>query len=376
MTITVSKDPTRRLGGWALIGFEGLAPAATSVVIERDEGTLFLGPHGWQGVAYTYDPYAVESGPNGPYLRVGPEIVNHLEPYLPVTIRLPEAGVAATLSWPDEVIPSPDAFEGGGVHGDEGLSASAPHLRVDRAPEPLPPTPPPPPPKAPPPPPVQPAPPRTPPVDPPGPQPAPRRSGLMWVLLVLLLLIGVGAASYVYWEEINDGIDEIWAQITDPDPVDDPPDPEPVGEPTDEPQPEPTPPQPEDPVTPPSPVDAADLGPPACDSQNARARQEPDRLRQVMQLCRDAGNVPVEVEALDRLPSSPDNDLRWGQIYDPSRAEAGRPFGLEPDSALRAYTKARNAGNPDADAAIDNLCNWLEAQGGVRNDALRARYCQ
>ncbi|MEM0990189.1 MAG: hypothetical protein AAGK00_15040 [Pseudomonadota bacterium] len=391
MAITVKKDPTRRLGGWALIGFQGEAPAAVSVSIERDEGSLYLGPHGWQGAPFTYDSYTVEVGPQGPFIRVGPEIVNHLEPYLPITIRLPEVWQSELLSWPEEVIPSPDAFEGGGVHGDAALMPAAPHMREDRGPEPDPPVrPPEPPPQEPPAakptavkptvlkpavatptatkPPVQPTP-------TPAPPPTSRGGPWLWAVLVVLLLAGIGAASYVYWAEIIDTIDEVWAEITGPDILDepDPVDPETAGS-TD-----PPPDQPIDPVAPappPEPVDVADLGPPACDSLNATTPQEADRLREVMMLCRQSGEIEIEIEALDRLPPSADNDLRWGEIYDPSRTEPGRPFGLNPDSALRAYNKAQRAGSQGAQAAIDQLCAWLEAEGGVSNDAIRARHCQ
>lgn len=391
MSITVRKDPTRRLGGWALIGFQGQA-SAVSMIVERDGGTLFLGPHGWQSAPHQSAPYKVETGPGGAFIRVGPEIVNHLEPYIPVTIKLPEAGIEETLSWPDEVIPSPDAFEGGGVQGNENLMPQAPHLRNDRAPEPVPTDPvPPSPPK---PPigtsdtergPVVPPPPET----PPPPQSQPRGgSPWPWFALVLLLFIGAGAAGYLYWEEITGFIDEsviVEADTPDnEDPIAPPPEdpvteePETVAEdpepPTIEPQ------APSETATPRSneavapPADA--LGPPACDSANAAAEQAPERLLEVMRLCRQAGNVPVEVEALDRLPASGDTDLRWGQIYDPSREEDGRPFRLNADSALRSYKRALGRGTPEVEAEIARLCAWLADAGGVSNQAIFARHCE
>lgn len=388
MPILVRKDPTRRLGGWAIISFPGRAPSGLTVIIERDGGTEFLGPHGWQSAPHQSDPYKVEASPEGAFVRVGPEIVNHLEPYMPVTIKLPEAGLEETLSWPDEVIPSPDAFEGGGVQGDAFLMPQAPHLRQDRPPEPLPPEPEPP---APPPPPAQTfvdpldapvEPEKVPP--PPVDTPARRASPLPWVLLVLLLLSGAGVAGYLYWEEITEFVEEVAVLPASLDPE---PEPEPEGDPevTQETDPiETDPPEVNDPVEQPDPPPVQPpveetqpaMAPPVCDSENATAQQDVDRLLEVMRLCRDQGNVPVEVEALDRLPASGDTDLRWGQIYDPSREEDGRPFRLNADSALRSYKRALGRGKTEAEGEIARLCGWLSEQGGVSNQAVFARHCE
>jgi hypothetical protein len=121
MTLDVVRDPSRRMGGAALIRLPDAASGASRVTLRRDEGALCLGPHGWSGAEHAFGPYPIERDGRGAFLRVGPEIVDRMEAYLPVEIALPELGLRETFAWPDEILPTPGAFVGGGV-----MPASAP----------------------------------------------------------------------------------------------------------------------------------------------------------------------------------------------------------------------------------------------------------
>ena len=380
MTITVRKDPTRRLGGWALVGFQGAPAGPVLLAIERDEGALHLGPHGWQGAPHDFGPYPVENDASGQFIRVGPDVVNHMEPYLTVSLVLPDLGVRHQLSWPDEVIPAPDSYEGGGV-GNMQTIAPQPvqqHLReIEDTPQP--------PPEEPAPveePPVQVEPPveEPPVVEPPvivdPPEEPEEKSGGNWLLPALLagllfLIAGAGLV-YLYWDEINEFIEANMQQGEDP-----PPDPVDPPEPVDPPDP----PDEEDPLPPPGgDTDPPDqqAGPPACTPESVtESASDPDRLRQITELCRGENNVRVEIEALDRMPSSPEKNYRWGQLNDPSRDPVeGVPFQPDAETAARYYRRAKQEGSVEAARALEQLCEWLGNQTSPSAGATRARHCQ
>ncbi len=112
--IEVRPDPAHPQGGFALLeaGSGTLGETAAVEVFDSFAGR-YLGPGGWQATRFAFGPYPVEHGAGADRLRVGPEIVNRLTEYQP--LRLTLGPVSADLSWPDDVVPSPDAALSGGI---------------------------------------------------------------------------------------------------------------------------------------------------------------------------------------------------------------------------------------------------------------------
>jgi hypothetical protein len=91
-----------------------VAPDVTFILLclIRPSG-IYLGPNGWQGSPYEWRPLAVEGAPAGAgaRLQVGPQIVDRLQPDLPVRIEIPSADYRADAHWesvPVSGTPLPD----------------------------------------------------------------------------------------------------------------------------------------------------------------------------------------------------------------------------------------------------------------------------
>lgn len=114
MSITVGPDPDHPHGGFALLsvpGTESKGPVSLSLV------DLFadrhLGPMGWQSAPVALGPYDTWNAGGALMVRVGPEIVDHIEAFTP--LRLTVGDASSELSWPDAVRTSPRRADLGGI---------------------------------------------------------------------------------------------------------------------------------------------------------------------------------------------------------------------------------------------------------------------
>lgn len=376
MSLTVARDPSKRLGGWALVRLPAGASGSARVVVSRDGGTLFLGPHGWQGGEHAFGPYPIETDSRGALLRVGPEIVNQMEAYVAVEIAVPECAASAALSWPDEILPAPDTLEGDSVRvaaepgepakpppaglsgrfGDRSANGSPigppahgpsdPSLEQISSPGPRP---------APP----QPAPALEPAARPATTnegdeaEPARKRSPLRWIVPLLVLLLAAGAGTFWWWSQ----------QPGEPVPD------EPVaGEPAPAPEPAPPPPEPE------AEACTRDDLVPVLRSQEAT----PDRLWSLVELCRSAGDRDLEVRVLERLVALEDAEAlrQFAQWYDPREDADDSPFGTEVENAVLYYARARAAGSAKAAADLEGLCTMLRGETDLTARRLVAIHCE
>ncbi|MEM7423848.1 MAG: hypothetical protein AAF334_08990 [Pseudomonadota bacterium] len=437
MSLEITRDPRNRRGGWALIRVSAQEGAQTSVSVRRDEGEFSLGPHGWQGGAHAFGPYTVETDRRGTFVRIGPEIVNHMEEYLTAEIRLPELGLAATLPWPDEILPAPDAFEGGGVaaRGPEAMTPApvarpAPQAReeptsagptIAQPPPPVPPVPTPAAPIPAAPSPVAPAPvaptPVAPPPQakpeqqtatrvqpearsdhrpaaPPSPKPqqatpdaeppsAPKRrqapgprtpaKSLLIPFLILLLLAAASAAGTYYYLAVY--LPDQLAENTDDRDWDTDPD----RDPTPSPDPEPE----RDPEPEPEPAPEQVSGPTRCTEDEvgeflSQSGLSAEDLRPVERLCADANAVDLRIDVLQSLLDLEDAEalLQWARWHDPARDGEPSPLARDPLTAADYYKRAKAAGSPDAAEALDQLCTQLETSSDPLASSLAALHCQ
>jgi len=367
--LKIVKDPKSRAGGYALIRLDG-QPASdrTRVVVRRrDDAAQTLGPQGWQAGEHAFGPYRVDADAAGAFVRIGPDIVNNVEPYDPVEVSLPDLGASASLPWPSDIPPAFGTGGGGGVEvvkdepapsGGrlEGNLAQPPRV----APAPPPPQPDPPggegePASAPP------LPPEDPPKDPP-PSPAKRQSALPLVLglLALLLVAGGIAAWYVMGRD-----DTPVADVQDTPPPSPAPDPAPPPAPPQAPAPAPTPP----------PRAAA-----ACTPASVEAAGDSvEDLWAVVQACRSSGGErSVEVAAVERLVARGDGEgmRTWGSWYDPRLRDGDPPFAADAASALDYYRRARETGSTAAGEALAALCADLRGRTDPTSGALVRVHCR
>lgn len=370
MVLKLVRDPSNRHGGWALIRLPGSASGQTHVVISREEGEFTLGAHGWQGGVHQFGPYTVEHDEKSPFVRIGPEIVDHMEEYLMVKVELGELDLSEDLSWPDQIRPSPAASDGGGVGIDpvRPVEAESPTRPVRREPpEPL----------------TDPA--ENEAVQAPDaqteilplrhsveepPEPAetqagedPKKKSNLWLLLLLLLLVAVVVPvgyfmlfhedePVVVQEQRNseiagDGSDEQVEPVRDPDNE-----------------------------------QLSDL-PARCDEESisaflsAPARDSED-LHRVALLCADAGNTDLRLRLLGLLIDREDPAalLQWAKWYDPSRAVQGDPFTPDASTAATFYKRAAAAGSEEAANALTEFCAGLETSTNPLGDIYRSMHCQ
>jgi len=365
MSLRVTKDPGKRRGGWALIRLPEGTSGQSRVQLSRDDGALSLGPHGWQGSEHGFGSYPVEADAKGPRLRIGPEIVNQMEAYLTVEIVLPELALRDTLSWPDTVVPSLDAFEGGGVAAadDEsseklrGRAATAtPTPRptsLDRSstegsgcagehPEPVAAT---------------------------APQPAAvhagshaddartddaavateppgersGRSSLLWLLPMLVLLVAAGAAGWWWWQSTQTTL---------------------AVPPRDE------------PTAPPEPTTVA------CEADALRPILQEEnvptaRLWSLVEVCRDAGERDLEVQLVGRLEDmeSPGALQQFARWYDPRGDTDASPFQSDASNAAIYYKRARDAGVEEAAEDLEALCAMLRGDSNPLSATIIEIHC-
>jgi hypothetical protein len=127
MSLTVHSDPQEPAGGFAFFEVpEGSVSGETVPVAifdaygerwlaasEEAGERIGIGDPHWQAERFEFGPYAVYSHQGAQWVRVGPEIVNKLEEYLPLKIEV--AGRSYDVVWPDDVPPRAGAAVLGGL---------------------------------------------------------------------------------------------------------------------------------------------------------------------------------------------------------------------------------------------------------------------
>jgi hypothetical protein len=101
--ITVEEDSELGDDGYAvfrLLGQAGHQDRALRILVSRDGADGCLGPQGWGPRCYGFRPRNVQVSGNDLLLRVGPEIVNPVEEYTLVHVRIPPLTGEAMVRWP------------------------------------------------------------------------------------------------------------------------------------------------------------------------------------------------------------------------------------------------------------------------------------
>ena len=117
MSLIVHPDPQQPAGGFAFFELpEGrLTGEEEKVAIFDAYGERWLaeGDGQWQADPHEFGPYKVYRHEGADWLRIGPEIVDRIEEYAPLKIRV--AGRDYDVNWPDDVPPRAGAAVRGGL---------------------------------------------------------------------------------------------------------------------------------------------------------------------------------------------------------------------------------------------------------------------
>jgi VCBS repeat-containing protein len=104
MTLEIVDDESKPEGGYALVTVSGQGGAANnplSIVVRRfREGDACLGPRGWQPGEHKFKLEAQRDENGDLVLVIGPQIVNVVEEYDSIELRIPEINFAESLRWP------------------------------------------------------------------------------------------------------------------------------------------------------------------------------------------------------------------------------------------------------------------------------------
>lgn len=117
MTLTVRPDPREPAGGYAILELPAgaLSGDSVSVTVQDAFAGKWLGPGGaWRGEPHAFGPCPVERDGDVTRIRIGPDIVDHVEEY--ATLKISLGPFAAELIWPDDVPPRPPAAAPGTIH--------------------------------------------------------------------------------------------------------------------------------------------------------------------------------------------------------------------------------------------------------------------
>lgn len=150
MTAPVVPDPAEPSGGFAYVCLPGgsLAQDAVTLALQDayagrwlrpspgDGAQVGIGNPAWGPEPHAFGPYPVQRKDGFDWVRIGPEIVNKLEEYAPVRLRVGTVEIA--LSWPDDVLPRAGAALTGGIlaGGGAARAAAGPRLVGKVAPTP------------------------------------------------------------------------------------------------------------------------------------------------------------------------------------------------------------------------------------------------
>lgn len=208
MSLAIHPDPAHPAGGYAFLelpaGSLPKTPVSVAVFDAYGERWLAPGPQSrarvdigdatWQPERADFGPYEVHRHDGADWVRIGPEIVNRLDEYMPVRIEVD--ALAFDVSWPDDVPPRAGAAVLGGLRPVERkLAGGEPdRLVAQPAPDPV-----------------------EPPARPEGPEPQPpapdedgasggetRRGSLVWPLAILLA-VAAAVLGYLWFTSEEDG---------------------------------------------------------------------------------------------------------------------------------------------------------------------------
>ncbi|GGH21303.1 hypothetical protein SAMN05444007_102444 [Cribrihabitans marinus] len=181
MSLSVHPDPRTEGGGYGYLKMPGGSwPDQVKVAVQDAYSGRWLAPTAdgasdWRPEHHAFGPYNVHRHRDSDWVRIGPEIIDSIEEYTPLSIQVED--VAHVMTWPDTVPPRLRSARSGGLQTIVKPRRDATEDTV----------------VAPPPPPVagtedtaQPD---------PVPDPTPARKARIWPILVLLL-IGAGAAAW------------------------------------------------------------------------------------------------------------------------------------------------------------------------------------
>ncbi len=342
MSISIRPDPAHPQGGHALMSVPA-APATELRLSIHDLGSgRWLGEDGWQNSECELGPYSV--GPDG-HIDLGPKIVDEMEAYLPLEIRV--AGESTRLSWPEAVLPSPTvARKDGGLtvlrREPYGGSAGTGFLSEEIAPPAVPEEPEP--------------------HDPPEDRELPKNdqevevdveedgqeanptNRMLWFVVLGVLLVAVAGALYF----------GLWKDESEP-----PPDAAPSFAP-----------EPDSPVG-----DRAD-----CSAAGFDAIGEMS-IREQMAFARACGAQAAPENLLRVLEAGvgaelPEALIAMGELYDPGVPASGPLVLTRKDPAIAAeyYSRARAAGDSDVDGRLRSVCSLLDPADLLHADAIET-YC-
>ncbi len=128
-SVVVLPDPQAPHGGRALLSLpEGSIPDGMVEVrvksgysqlwlapTENEDHMVGVGEANWQPQPHDFGPYPVTREGGRDIVRIGPEIVNKIEEFAPVTIQLDDRSIE--LNWPDNIMPRVGAALIGGIAG-------------------------------------------------------------------------------------------------------------------------------------------------------------------------------------------------------------------------------------------------------------------
>ncbi len=95
------------------------------------------------------------------------------------------------------------------------------------------------------------------------------------------------------------------------------------------------------------------------------AEPDAEALREVAEVCREAGVIDRTVQAMDALKAMGDPEaLLWfARQYDPVARPPDSPFASDAGAAAEFYGQAAEAGAEDAAVGLDALCARLRGDG-------------
>jgi hypothetical protein len=325
MTLVLHADPEHPEGGYAFMELpEGSLPQdAVQLSImdsfssrwltpsDRPGAPVAIGDPNWQPEEHFFGPYPVYRHDGADWVRVGPEIVNKLDEYMPLKVAV--EGTGYDVTWPDFLPPRAGAA---------GLGGLQPIRKDVPDPEPVSAQPAPPPPK-----------PRDPP-DPPVAQAtaahieeARRGLGAGAIGLLLLVLVLVVAAVWWFW----------------PDPGSDVTDTPPVKEETT--------------------VASAE----ACAARDLQGLAAFDAVHKQINRCGGKVSADLVLGLIEDFAASDDAAalLLFGKLYDGDQTEEpietliGLTFEADPTRAAEYYARAVAAGSTDSQPLLESVCTTL-----------------
>lgn len=328
MTLILHPDPEHPEGGFAFFELpQGTLTDQTVHVSIMDAyskrwltpsdpvgAPIQIGEPNWQPDQHSFGPYDVHNHDGADWVRVGPEIVNKLDEYVPLTITV--AGRSYDVTWPDNLPPRAGAA---GLGGLAPLRKDAPDPAPVLQPKPIEPDP-------------QPDP------APPDPDPTPvapvdegtgKRRGFLFPLLLLLLVV---LGGFIWW---------LWSDTA-----------------------EQVAPKPD--VADREPVIVADENP--CTADSLRQLTDFKAIRAQMSDCGSAISPDLALGLLEDFAASDDAEALalFGVLYDSGQTDArienliGLTFDADPTRAAEYYARARDAGSQDATEFLNAVCVTLE----------------